>query len=97
MTHVVPETVVVALPEPTAVGLGDELVILNPLTGHYYGLEGVGVFIWQRLQTPVTAGKLHEALQAHYQVGAEQSWADLAQLLAALEAAQLIAVDAPPA
>jgi hypothetical protein len=86
------ETVVVASPEQTSAGMEDETVILNPVTGTYYGLEGAGAHIWGLLQAPVAVGEIHASLLERYEVAPEASWQDLQRLLRELYEAKLIEV-----
>lgn len=48
--------------------LQEESVILSLKNGKYYGLNAVGVSIWQKLQTPVTFSEIRGTIQQEYDV-----------------------------
>lgn len=73
-----------------ATRLEHEVVILNTYSGRYYTLSGVGVAVWELLQTPQTSHTLHEAILKGYNVSAEQASQDLTTLLGDLYHAGLI-------
>jgi Coenzyme PQQ synthesis protein D (PqqD) len=69
-----------------------EAVILNMETGVYYGLNPVGAWVWDALQTPQTAGQLLDGLVAEFEVEPDRGEEDLMALLEDLVAAKLIEV-----
>jgi Coenzyme PQQ synthesis protein D (PqqD) len=73
--------------------VGEEVVILNLKTGVYYGLDPVGLSIWNLLQSTQTFAQLRQALMAEYQVEQDVCDRDLRVLLQNLEAADLIEVE----
>ncbi len=71
--------------------LGDEVVILNHRDGVYYGLEEVGMLVWEQLQTaPQTIEQLTEKVCENYDIEAEICRADIQQLLADLIKEKLV-------
>ena len=69
-----------------------EAVILNMETGVYYGLNPVGAWVWEALQTPQTVAQLLDGLVAEFEVDADRGEQDLVALLEDLAAAKLIEV-----
>jgi hypothetical protein len=72
--------------------LQGESIILQLETGNYFGLEGVGNFIWNCLQSPRTVAEIRDAILNEYEVEASRSFTDLMNLLQDLAARQLIEV-----
>ena len=69
-----------------------EAVILNVETGIYYGLNPVGAWVWEALQTPTTVAQLLDGLVAEFDVDEDQGENDLMALLDDLAGASLIEV-----
>jgi len=69
-----------------------EAVILNVETGIYYGLNPVGAWVWESLQTPTTVAQLLEGLVAEFDVDEERGESDLMALLDDLADVSLIEV-----
>jgi Coenzyme PQQ synthesis protein D (PqqD) len=69
-----------------------EAVILNVQTGVYYGLNPVGAWVWDELQSPTTVAELLEGLMAEFEVDEDRGEADLVTLLEDLAGASLIEV-----
>ncbi|MEO0013947.1 MAG: hypothetical protein RLZZ535_2336 [Cyanobacteriota bacterium] len=61
--------------------VADEAVILDLDSGVYYGLNSVGVDIWQWLQQPQTADKLLDLVLEEYEVTQEQAEQDIQSIL----------------
>lgn len=61
--------------------IADEAVILDIDSGVYYGLNSVGVDIWQWLQQPQTEGKLLDLVLEKYEVTPEQAEQDIQSIL----------------
>lgn len=85
-----PGTIVRLTDRQVSARLGDEDVILGLSSGEYFGLDGVGSFVWDRLREPVTVADLESAIVSGYEVAPEQCRADLQELLASLESKELI-------
>jgi hypothetical protein len=70
-----------------------ETVILNHTKGAYYGLDEVGVLIWDVLETgPQTIDSLCQAVIEEYEVDAETCRADIDGLLKDLISEKLVEV-----
>lgn len=54
-------------------------------------LNDTGVFLWQKLQQETSEEQLLAALTAEYDIGEEQAKSDIAEFVAALRKAALIA------
>jgi hypothetical protein len=83
---------VVASKEQASADLGDEVAILNPKDGVYYGLDPVGARIWKLVQTPLTVREIRDTLLAEYDVESDRCERDLIALLEELAQRQLIEV-----
>jgi hypothetical protein len=75
-----------------------EIVLLNVVTGQYFGLDEVGSRVWVLLTSDGDAGASLEVLRdrvvAEFEVEAPAAQADLTDLLTQLLEQQLIAVGA---
>ena len=84
-----------------------EVIIVNLRNGNYYSLSQSATVIWAGIQEHATVERLQEHLQRRYTGETGSMGRDLAELIQALEAEQLIilrsaseapaAVEAPPA
>jgi hypothetical protein len=83
-------SIVVASVEQISSDLGGEVVILNLKSSTYHGLNEVGAWIWNLIQTPKTVKDIKAAILAEYEVEAEHCDRDLLALLENLLAAELI-------
>ncbi len=71
--------------------LGEESVILDHEKGEYFGLEGVGSFVWEIIQQKeMTFDDLVAAVVEEYEVDEATAQADLKTLLAQLKEENLI-------
>ena len=73
-----------------------EVVILDPRSSAYFGLDDVGAAIWDRLARPVTVGWLVEEILAAYDAERDRLEEDVLTLLDELARRGLIDVDPPP-
>ena len=73
-----------AASEPLAAQLPDEVVLLNPQDGVYYGLDSVGARIWELIATPIRVADLHTRLLDEYEVEPQRLADDLIRLLSQL-------------
>ena len=74
--------------------LGDEVVLLNIQSEQYYGLEGVGVRLWQLFSEDGSVARALEAIRAEYDVDGETAARDLGAFLDKMTAAKLLSVGA---
>jgi hypothetical protein len=61
-----------------------EIVLLDPRTGAYFGLEGLGVDLWRRLQTSTSEKDLLAAVTADYDAPPEEIRRDAVNFLRSL-------------
>ena len=87
-----PASVVVASSEQISSDLAGEVVILNLKNGSYYGLDAVGVRIWELIQSPRPVAAVRDAIVEEYEVEPARCESDLLALLGKLAAAELIEV-----
>ena len=72
-----------------------ETVILDPTSGRYFGLDGVGSRVWDMLQTPTSLRSMVAAITSEYDVDAATCERDLRALLVELDAKGLVVVGDP--
>lgn len=70
--------------------VGHETVILDLVSGTYFGLNPVGTRIWQLLAEGRTLEQVVDTILAEYEVSREAMESDLAQLLQELQNRNLI-------
>ena len=85
-----PATVLVAARDQVSTELEGEAVILSLADGVYYGLDGVGAMVWERLREPTRVAALVDAVTAAYPVDRETAERDLLALLAELAGRGLV-------
>jgi hypothetical protein len=76
-----PATVLVAARGQVSTELEGEAVILSLADGVYYGLDGVGAMVWERLREPASVAELGDAVTAAFDVDRETAERDLLALL----------------
>jgi len=74
--------------------IGGEGVILDLTSSSYFGLDEVGVRLWQLLQADTSLQAAHDTLLAEYEVEPAQLEQDLEKLIAQLVEAGLAKVEA---
>jgi hypothetical protein len=74
-----------------------EVIIVNLRNGNYYSLSQSATVIWAGIQQHATLQRLQEHLQRRYSGETGSMGRDLAELIQALEAEQLITVSASEA
>lgn len=83
---------VVAVKDQIAANLQGEAVILNLKTGIYFGLNSVGVRIWELIQKPVNVSEISSAILAEYEVEPDRCEQDVLKLIDRLLEADLVEV-----
>jgi len=84
-----PATRVARRPQVVWRELDGEAVLLDLESEVYFGLDLVGTRIWSLLEADRPLGEVHRLLLAEYEVGAEEAWRDLVELVGRLVAAGL--------
>lgn len=72
--------------------LDGEAVILNLYDGLYYGLNQVGLQIWELIQSTKSLGEILDVLTAEYEVERNVCQADLSTMLAELAGKNLVEI-----
>lgn len=75
------ETVLVRREDLIAQELEGELVMLDMVSGHYFGFDPIASAIWTRLEQPVSLKALCENLTSEYEVSFEQCLEDVSTFL----------------
>jgi hypothetical protein len=57
--------------------VGEETVLLDLESGIYFGLDGVGKFVWERVSEGRNLAETIDAIVAEYDVGEDQAKADV--------------------
>jgi hypothetical protein len=74
--------------------VGDETVILDLQNGHYYGLDLVGVRMWQLMTAGQTLSEVCDVIATEYDVPREVLERDVLELVRSLIDAKLISLTA---
>lgn len=85
---------VVASKEPVFSHVGEDVVLLNPTDGKYYGLNPIGARIWTLLQQPILVSQLLATLLDEYDVEPHECERDLLEILGQLAEQSLIELSA---
>ncbi len=72
--------------------MGDDIVILNLNTEHFYELKEVGKRIWELLSENNSYLSTFEAILEEYEVSEEQLHADMTNIIEGLNKAELIEI-----
>jgi hypothetical protein len=84
------ESVVVASRDQVACEVSGELVILDMKSSQYFGLNPVGLRIWNLIQEPRTVAEVRDGiLTAYPDVDVQRCTTDVIELLEQLTAAEL--------
>jgi hypothetical protein len=73
--------------------LPDETVILDESSGAYYGLQGIGIRVWELIQQPRRIGEIVDTLAQEYDVAKERCREDVVALLEEMAERGLVALD----
>ena len=72
--------------------MGDEIALLDPGTGLYFGLSGVAVDIWPCLKEPMKVETIVEKILAEYDIDRATCEAHTLQFLRRLHDAKLLVI-----
>ena len=72
-----PSTVILLCKHCLCCELSGEMVILSADTGTYFGLDRMGVFIWNLIQEPATLASVRDAIMNRFEVNQKQCEEDL--------------------
>ena len=79
-----------AITEQLSGDLGGEAVILSLKTGKYYGLNTLGVRIWELLQTPRSAAAIEAVILSEFDVEADECRSEVRSFMELLKSEGLI-------
>ena len=85
-------SIAVASDELVSTNLDGEIVILGFKSTSYYGLGGVGGFVWDLLQQPRKISEIRDAILEEYDVEPARCEQDLFALLRELAGRQLVEI-----
>jgi hypothetical protein len=91
------DSIAVASSDLVSANLDGEVVILGFKSGSYYGLDQVGVLVWDLLKEPRKVSDIRDAILEEYDVESAQCERDLLALLGELADKQLIDIKNEPA
>ncbi len=69
-----------------------ELVMMNVVRGEYYGLDGVGTQIWNRLEEPIRVADLIDSLSEIFDADSSVITDDVCEFLTELAAQDLLTI-----
>ena len=64
--------------------VGEETVLLNLESGIYFGLDGVGKFIWDSVSDGKSLAETVDSIVAEYKIGEDQATKDVVDFTATL-------------
>ena len=79
------------LASATAPGDG-ETVIVDPVSGRYYGLNDYAVRVWALIQQPRRVADVRDAILEEYEVGPDELLEDITALIQELAEAGLVEI-----
>jgi hypothetical protein len=71
--------------------VGDETVLLDLESGMYFGLDGVGKRIWEKIGECLALGEIAEVIVSEYEVDKAQAQADVIEFVTNLVERGLLA------
>lgn len=81
--------------EVVAREMGGEMVLLDLASGQYFGLDPVGMRVWELLsESPQTVAELCDVIEAEFEAPRGQIEADLLELASELDKQKLIVAQA---
>ncbi len=72
--------------------LAGETVLMNTVTGDYFGINAVGTKIWNLLTAPATVTSLVESLMSSYDISRDQCENEVNIFLKNLESRKLVVI-----
>ena len=85
-----PETLYTRATHQVSADLNGDMAILNLQTKTYYGLAGVGAFIWRKLEVPTDYASLTQAVMEEFEIDRTQCRLDVASFLEKLDSIALL-------
>ena len=78
--------------ESIASEMQDEVAILDPRSGMYFGLDQVGSTIWKLIQQPIRVKDIQDAIMEEYDVARNQCEKDLYFVLKEMSDHRLVVI-----
>jgi coenzyme PQQ synthesis protein D (PqqD) len=75
-----------------ACDMGSEVVILDLMSGMYYGLDDLGARLWSLIEQPASLGAIRDAIMTDYDVDAATCECDILTFLQQLKSVGLVEV-----
>jgi hypothetical protein len=85
-----PDDTVVVSPHQVSCRVGDDVVVLGVRDSAYFGIKGVGTFVWELIQQPSTLRDICDRVAAEFDAAPDQIDKDLNYFFDELLAADLI-------
>ena len=85
-------SIVVPVEQQVSATLDDEIVVLNMNDSKYYGLNGIGAFIWRSIEKSGKVSTIVDAVLDNYEVDRESCEEDVLVFLRELSKSGLIRV-----
>lgn len=92
MVEVSTESTVSRLPDSLCTEVDGEAVLMNVDSGRYFGLDGTGTTIWNRIEEPCKIGDLIGLMMSEYEDESGEIEADVLAFLAHMADERLIEV-----
>jgi hypothetical protein len=92
MAELTLEAVVARRAEPLTAEVDDDLVMLDPRQGRYFGADRVGRRIWELLEQPRSVDDLCSELEGQFDVAPDECRADVLEFLGQLADEELIEI-----
>jgi hypothetical protein len=70
-------SIIIAEKDPVTSEMADEVAILEPKSGMYFGLDHVGARIWELIQEPIAVKDIRNTILSEYDVDVERCERDL--------------------
>ena len=85
-------SIIIAEKDPVTSEMADEVAILDPKSGMYFGLDHVGARIWELIQEPIAVKDIRNTILSEYDVDVERCERDLFVLFREMSSKGLIEV-----
>jgi hypothetical protein len=70
-------SIIIAEKDPVTSEMANEVAILDPKSGMYFGLDHVGARIWELIQEPIAVKDIRNTILSEYDVDVERCERDL--------------------
>lgn len=84
MTAISPDTPLLRNPDLIATDMDGDTVMMSMERGEYFGIGGVGSFVWSLLENPVSLNDIVEAICAEFDVDETTCRGDMEHFIAEL-------------